>query len=1306
MATLLLSAAGAAIGGSVGGTLAGLSSVAVGRFIGATVGRAVDQKLLGQGSDVVETGKVDRFRVTGSGEGNPIAQIYGRMRVGGQVIWASAFQESSVVTGGGKGTSRGPKTKSYSYSVSLAIALCEGEISRVGRIWADGREIAPKDMNLRVYKGTKSQQPDPKIEAVEGGGTVPAFRGTAYVVMEDLPLVQFGNRVPQFTFEVTRPVQSSAEGAEIEPTYGVNGVALIPGTGEYSLATTPVRFETGPGEGWVANVNSGSGETDLQTSIEMLGDELVNSKSTSLVVSWFGSDLRCGECLIKPKVEDTEFDGVEMPWTVNGLEREDAEEIVQVDDRPVYGGTPADAAVIESIKRLKEEGQDVMFYPFILMEQLADNGLPDPWSDASNQAVLPWRGRITLSEAPGRSGSTDGTSLADAEVLNFFGGAAAADFAVDDGVVTYDGPEEWRYRRFILHYAALCKAAGGVDAFCIGSEMRGLTQIRGAGGQFKAVQELIWLAGDVRSILGAGTKISYASDWSEYFGYQPNDGSGDRYFHLDALWADDEIDFIGIDNYMPLSDWREGDEHADANWKTIYNLDYLKSNIAGGEGYDWYYHSPEAAAAQIRTPIVDGDHGEHWVWRYKDIRGWWENAHYERIGGARQTVETDWVPQSKPIWFTEYGCAAIDKGTNQPNKFLDPKSSESKLPKYSDGRRDDFLQLQYLRAMVDFWKDEANNPSSRKYPGPMVDMSRAHVWSWDARPYPAFPSNAELWSDGANYPRGHWLNGRASSRSLASVVAEICTRAGLKWFDVSELYGIVRGYVVSEVADARGALQPLMMRFGFDAVERDGVLLFSMRDGRDSIDLNPDLMVVSDESAGVIERTRGSDAEIAGRVRVRFVEADGNFEILAEDAVLPDEATHSVSTTELPLALTRAEGCQTAERWLTESRVAKDQVKFALPLSKLNTGVGDVVSLPTDETGGEALYRIDRVELGGEQAIEAVRIEPGSYTPADFADDVRLTKGFKAPVPLFPLFLDLPLISGDEVPHAPHLAITGKPWPGTVAVYTSDKDSGYEQSDLVSRRSIVGHTKTVMSWSASGRVDRANLLKVRLRSGQLESITNTDMLAGGNIAAIGDGASGKWEIIQFEQAVLVAGNTYVLKNLLRGQYGTDAFVPEAWPAGTWFVLLNGRSEQIDLSSAHLGRERHFRIGPARLPYDDPSYRHDVEQFEGVGLRPYAPCHLRGERLDSGDIAASWIRRTRIDGDRWSNFEVPLGEETERYFVSLSHAGEDVREDFVSTPEWTYTSGMQTADGVTGLVEIKVAQVSARFGPGGVASTVL
>jgi hypothetical protein len=168
MATLLLAAAGSALGGAVGGSVAGLSAMALGKAAGAIVGSALDQRLLGLGSAPVESGRVERFRVMGSSEGAPLARVFGRNRVAGQVIWSSRFLESvNSESVGGKGGG-GATVREYSYSVSLAIALCEGELSRIGRIWADGQAIEQAGLTFRLHPGTEAQLPDPLIEAIEG----------------------------------------------------------------------------------------------------------------------------------------------------------------------------------------------------------------------------------------------------------------------------------------------------------------------------------------------------------------------------------------------------------------------------------------------------------------------------------------------------------------------------------------------------------------------------------------------------------------------------------------------------------------------------------------------------------------------------------------------------------------------------------------------------------------------------------------------------------------------------------------------------------------------------------------------------------------------------------------------------------------------------------------------------------------------------------------------------------------------------------------------------------------------------------
>jgi len=196
--------------------------------------------------------------------------------------------------------------------------------------------------------------------------------------------------------------------------------------------------------------------------------------------------------------------------------------------------------------------------------------------------------------------------------------------------------------------------------------------------------------------------------------------------------------------------------------------------------------------------------------------------------------------------------------------------------------------------------------------------------------------------------------------------------------------------------------------------------------------IDPERAVRDADMDGVIERTRGGAAELAGRVRLRFIEEGADFDVISEEAVLPGDDVPSVATSEMPLALTRAEGRKTVERWLSESRVATDRVLLTLPRSRLEVGAGDVIALA--EEGGEGFFRVDRVEmLAHSQKLEGVRIEPESYRPAPMEERLGPLRGFDAPAPVRPIFLDLPLMTGEEVPHAPHVAVSARPWPGSAA---------------------------------------------------------------------------------------------------------------------------------------------------------------------------------------------------------------------------------------------------------------------------------
>ena len=388
----------------------------------------------------------------------------------------------------------------------------------------------------------------------------------------------------------------------------------------------------------------------------------------------------------------------------------------------------------------------------------------------------------------------------------------------------------------VLHYAALVADAGGVDAFLIGSELNSLTRVRSASGVYPAVDALVTLAADVKAIVGGGTLVTYGADWTEYGTHVVDAGANEVRFPLDPLWASSSIDVVGIDYYAPLADWRDSGRPArPARSPTSHTGSYyLAGNLAGGEGYDWYYADDAARDAQTRTPITDGL-GKPWMFRQKDIWNFWSQAHYERVGGAELASPTAWVPQSKPIWLTEIGCPAVDKGANQPSVFPDPKSSESGCLIISNGNRDDLIQRRFLEAVLGAldpaFGDDALNPVSSVYGGRMLAPDAIHLWTWDARPYPAFPATTDVWSDGANWDTGHWLTGRFGSTPLDALVAAMLADSGVTGADTSDLGEGPDGYVVDRPMSPRAMLDPLALAFAFDAAEQDGMLRFRQRGG-------------------------------------------------------------------------------------------------------------------------------------------------------------------------------------------------------------------------------------------------------------------------------------------------------------------------------------------------------------------------------------------------------------------------------------------------------------------------------------------
>lgn len=146
-------------------------------------------------------------RVAFSLYGTAIPVSYGQRILNGNVLWALPLSEVPVVETG---------DTTYTYYGTFAVSFgypgdTDANQRQLLRVWADGRLIldnrstgrsVARAFRYRWYDGSETQTPDPTITADKGNGATPAFRGQMYMVITDLPLRFFDNKIPFIQVEV------------------------------------------------------------------------------------------------------------------------------------------------------------------------------------------------------------------------------------------------------------------------------------------------------------------------------------------------------------------------------------------------------------------------------------------------------------------------------------------------------------------------------------------------------------------------------------------------------------------------------------------------------------------------------------------------------------------------------------------------------------------------------------------------------------------------------------------------------------------------------------------------------------------------------------------------------------------------------------------------------------------------------------------------------------------------------------------------------------------------------------------------
>lgn len=1123
-----------------------------------------------------------------------IPEVFGKVRISGNIMWTSEITKTSIHHAQ-KTTKNGVQNAYTEYLVrgSFAIAICKGVVDEIQNIYANDEPLNLATYNIKIYYGDEEQRADPTIQSYLGVD-IPAFRGLCYVVFTEFPMEQFNNTIPNFTFDIIRRKELQ-ENNDVENL--VSCVNIIPGSGEFVYDTKTQKklngnwlfgkfYETD--KAIILNKHTSSQYTDAIDSLNDLQNTFPNLKWVSLVVCWFCDNLNCKYASIYPACENNTTNTTPDIWKVAGLSRQEAKVVSCDKDGNIrYGGTPSDDCVKRYAKEIKKRGLKLCLYPMLMVDV----------------EQKPWRGYI--------SGNSE-------DVANFFQKA--------------DG-----YNNFIKHYTRLLK--DDIDAVIIGSEMKSLTSIfNEQDGTYPAVEEFCNLAQEIKNIVNTNTKITYTSDWSEY--HHDNRGN----YNLDTLWSNENIDFIGIDAYFPLTDLSE----------TTYDIEKIKTGWRSGEGYDFYYTDDS------RTTKQNLD--SQWAW--KNVEWFWNNEHYNLNG-----TKTSWIPKSKKIWFMEYGFPSVDCCTNQPNVFYSKGSLDSAFPRNSTGSVDFKAQRVAIKATELAWKDSEC-------------VENKFLYTWDARPYPYFPNLKDVWADADCWKYGHFLNGKLGTATLANIINYLCKKLGLedKDYDTTLLKDeLIEGYLIDDKKSVLSHIKILSNAFNFDAYLENGRIIFKSLLNTETHKINEnDLLIDTENNHPAFKIEQYGEINIPTNIELLFMDTSDNYK--TSTAIAKDDSKNNKSySISANIPMSRAQAQQIAWKILSNLTNQKIYYSLKLPITYLNICPLDTIELTFDNE--KYLMRVKSIEIIDLTTISLVCfsiianeniLTNLNYSNQPITNSVKtINEIAKTNIKLFELHNIRNNISNNTFDI--HCAIwsDNNNWNGASLYYSTDNEQNYEVLKYINTETSIGkliNMNNITNISANYIDTQTEIVFSLLNeNGKLQSITDDEFLELKNIVLIGN------EIIAFKDVEQIEKNIFKISNLLRGRFNTEEYINNH-QNGEDVILLDNDLPTIELPITMKGKT----IFVKTISNGDSLINVEAKKItlQGLSLIDFQSKNFDKKILKNGDIILSFSPRKNYKLNNIQNIEIS----NKLLLYIYDHNGNIKRQiKLENTARTIYTTSMQIED---------------------------
>ncbi|MEM8664748.1 MAG: phage tail protein, partial [Pseudomonadota bacterium] len=615
------------------------------------------------------------------------------------------------------------------------------------------------------------------------------------------------------------------------------------------------------------------------------------------------------------------------------------------------------------------------------------------------------------------------------------------------------------------------------------------------------------------------------------------------------------------------------------------------------------------------------------------------------------------------------------------------------------------MQRSYLEAMLAAFDPAVSsdidrfNPQSGVYGGRMVDHSAVHIWTWDARPWPAFPHRLDVWSDGDNWQRGHWLTGRMGGLPFAELVRELFASWELEAPEVVAAPGVVDGFLVASPQSLRSVLEPLTAALSVIGADTGTGIRFSGLDRAPRDLVSADNVVDLGERAPLLFESREEVGSLPVEQRLRYFDSGRAFQVASARFRPPESTTRQTEEISVSASMNDGLAAELAQIALAARWSGRTMVRFALPPSEIDVMPGDVVTLRYDGRDREVV--IEEVEDVGHREVTARTLDRAALAPTPTVGSPSPPIAVVTLSPPVAFGLNLPLLEETQPPSRPFMAVFSRPWPGEAGIWRSTNDNSFALNSTLTVPAMAGQVVGIPQPGPTSRWDYAAQMDVTLFTGQLASRGELAVLDGANAIAV-EAANGGWEVIQFREATLIGERTYRLSTLLRGQAGTEDAAAAGIVPGAYFAVINDRLPTIPSGDNDIGQTRQFRAGPLSEGVGGLNTTTFAFKPTGRAKTPLSPVHGRARLTSGSGIEISWIRRTRVGGDAWlDGTDVPLGETAERYRLEILDGSTVVRSVERTTPSFVYSLANQTADfgGAVDPVSIRVAQIAPGFGAG-------